>query len=126
MTDIIKNLNNKRKTGKEYEDLAVNYLKSKGFFIIEKNYQVRQAEIDIIARDKETIVFVEVKYRSSSTSGHPLEAVNANKQKRICKAALFYMNHNKVSPDNTSIRFDVIGILGNEITHVENAFDFIN
>ena len=93
--------------------------------IIEKNFQVRQAEIDIIARDGSTIVFIEVKYRSSAGSGHPLEAVTISKQRKICKAALFYMNKNKISPDNTSIRFDVIGILGNDITHIENAFDYV-
>ncbi len=118
-------MDNKRQTGKAYEELAVAYLRDKGYFIIEKNFQVRQAEIDIVARDGNTIVFVEVKYRSSSGSGHPLEAVTPAKQRRICKAALFYMNLKKISPDNTSIRFDVIGILNKEITHIENAFDFV-
>ncbi|MBO5387921.1 MAG: YraN family protein [Lachnospiraceae bacterium] len=116
---------NKRKTGTDYEELAVNYLEKKKYFIIERNFQVRQAEIDIIARDDNTIVFIEVKYRTTRGSGHPLEAVTIQKQKRICHAALFYMNRNKISPENTSIRFDVIGILGDEITHIENAFDFI-
>ncbi len=122
---ISDNIQNKRKTGNEYEDYAIKYLENKGYFIIERNFHVRQAEIDIIARDKATIVFVEVKYRAGSSSGHPLEAVTIAKQKKISKAALFYMNKNKISPDNTSIRFDVIGILGDELTHVENAFDFI-
>ncbi len=119
------NMENKRKTGSNYEERAVKYLQEKGYFIIERNFQVRQAEIDIIARDGSTIVFVEVKYRSASSSGHPLEAVTYSKQKKICKAALFYMNKSKISVDNTSIRFDVIGILGDEIFHVENAFDFV-
>ena len=118
-------MNNKRQQGKDYEELAVKYLKDKGYFIIERNFQVRQAEIDIIARYESTIVFVEVKYRTNASSGHPLEAVTVSKQKKICKAALFYMNKNKISPDNTPIRFDVIGILGDEITHIENEFDYI-
>lgn len=118
-------MENKRQTGKNFEDKAIQYLQKKGYFIIERNFQVRQAEIDIIARDGNTIVFVEVKYRTASGSGHPLEAVTLSKQKRICKAALFYMNKNKISTDNTSIRFDVIGILGDEIVHVENAFDYL-
>ncbi len=120
-----KNIFNKRKTGDSFEELAVKYLIKKGYFIIERNFQVRQAEIDIIARDNNTIVFVEVKYRRGSGSGHPLEAVTLQKQRKICKAALFYMNRNKISPDNTCIRFDVIGILGEEITHIENAFDYV-
>ncbi len=118
-------MDNKRETGKVYEDKAVKFLCDKGYFIIERNFQVRQAELDIIAREKGTIVFVEVKFRSGSGSGHPLEAISYSKQRKICKAALFYMNKNKISPDNTSIRFDVIGILGNEISHIENAFDFV-
>ena len=81
--------------------------------------------LDLIAKKDGYLVFVEVKYRSTAGSGHPLEAVSISKQKKICKAALFYMNLNKISPDNTSIRFDVIGILGDEITHIENAFDYI-
>lgn len=118
-------MTNKRQTGKEYEEIAIKYLREKGYFIIEKNFQVKQAEIDIIARDGDTIVFVEVKYRAGSGSGNPLEAVTLSKQRKISKAALFYMNYNKISPDNTSIRFDVIGILGDELTHLENAFDFV-
>ena len=99
-------------------------MKSKGYFIIYKNYRVRQGEIDIIARDGGTIVFVEVKYRKNECSGHPLEAVNAHKIKQISKTALFYMHQNNISVDNISIRFDVIGILGEKIYHIENAFDF--
>ncbi|MBO5426746.1 MAG: YraN family protein [Lachnospiraceae bacterium] len=116
---------NNRVTGQDKENIAVNYLKNKGYFIIQTNFRVRQGEIDIVARDGSTIVFVEVKYRSTSRSGNPLEAVNKTKQRKISKAALFYLNKNKISPDNTPIRFDVIGILGEQITHIENAFDYV-
>ncbi len=115
---------NNRVTGEEKEQLAIDFLRKKGYFIIESNFRVRQAEIDIIARDGSTIVFVEVKYRSSTTQGHPLEAVDCRKQQKISRAALSYLSRNKISLDNTSIRFDVIGILGKEITHIENAFYF--
>ena len=116
---------NKRREGQQKELVATEYLKNKGYFIIQTNFRVRQGEIDIIARDGETIVFVEVKYRKDLSSGNPLEAVNYAKQRKICRTALFYMNLNKISPDNTPIRFDVIGILGEEITHIVNAFDFV-
>ncbi len=116
---------NKRTTGADKEALAAKYLQGKGYFIIQTNYRVRQAEIDIVARDGATIVFVEVKYRSSLVNGNPLEAVDYRKQRQISKAALFYMTESKISTDNTSIRFDVIGILGDEITHIENAFEFV-
>ena len=117
-------MDNKRLTGGEKEQIAVDYLRQKGYFIIETNFRIRQAEIDIVARDNATIVFVEVKYRSTDKSGHPLEAVDYRKQQRISRAALSYISKNKISLDNTSIRFDVIGILGKKITHVENAFCF--
>lgn len=118
-------MENKRLLGQKQEELAASYLRKKGYYIIETNYRVPQAEIDIVARDQSTIVFVEVKYRKDTKSGHPFEAVTVPKQKKICKAALFYLNQKKIAIENTSIRFDVIGITGDEIEHLENAFDFI-
>lgn len=117
-------MKNTRNIGAEYEERAAAYLREQGYFIIECNYRVRQAEIDIVARDGSTIVFVEVKYRANLHEGHPLEAVDITKQRKISHAALFYMNQHKISVDNTRIRFDVIGILGDEIVHVRNAFDY--
>jgi putative endonuclease len=116
---------NTRQVGSDEEELAADYLRGKGYFIIQKNYRVRQGEIDIIARDGQTIVFVEVKYRKNAGAGHPLEAVTFSKQKQICKTALFYLNQNKINPEVTPVRFDVIGILGTEITHIENAFSYV-
>lgn len=116
---------NKRQVGTEKENLAAEYLKKKGYFIIEKNYRVRQGEIDLIARDGMCIVFVEVKYRADDRSGDALEAVTGAKIRQISKMALFYLNQKKISIDNTPIRFDVIGINGDTITHIENAFDFV-
>ena len=116
---------NKRQVGTEKENLAAEYLKKKGYFIIEKNYRVRQGEIDLIARDSMCIVFIEVKYRANGRSGDALEAVTRAKIRQISKTALFYLNQKKISIENTPIRFDVIGINGDSITHVENAFDFV-
>lgn len=116
---------NKRRVGAEKETLAVEYLEKKGYFIIEKNYRVRQGEIDLIARDGTCIVFVEVKYRADGRSGDALEAVTCAKIRQISKTALFYLNQEKISIDNTPIRFDVIGINGDTVTHIENAFDFV-
>ena len=116
---------NKRRVGAEKETLAVEYLEKKGYFIIEKNYRVRQGEIDLIARDGTCIVFVEVKYRADDRSGDALEAVTRAKIRQISKMALFYLNQEKISIDNTPIRFDVIGINGDTVTHIENAFDFV-
>ena len=118
--------NDKRNLGKEKETIAASYLQEKGYKILELNYQIRQAEIDIVAYDKETLVFIEVKYRKNNSAGNPLEAITLNKQRRICKAALFYMNQHRIDPYTSSIRFDAVGILGDEIYHLENAFPYIN
>ena len=116
---------NSREIGAQKEDLAAEYLREKGYFIIEKNYRVRQGEIDLVARDGDCIVFVEVKYRRDEACGNPLEAVTSKKQRQICKTAYYYMNQKKISTDNTAIRFDVVGITGKKIEHIMNAFDFI-
>lgn len=116
---------NKRAKGSRNEILASEYLKRKGYRILCMNYRVRQGEIDIVAKDGEAIVFVEVKYRKNISAGHPLEAVNEAKQRQISKTALFYMNQQKLNPDLIEMRFDVVGILEDEILHIVNAFPFI-
>ena len=113
---------NKRAVGTEYEKRAGAHLKKAGYEIIACNFRCRLGEIDIIAKDGEYLVFVEVKYRRDSTEGHPLEAVTAAKQRKIRQAALCFLMERNLSPDLTEIRFDVIGILDEELTHVLGAF----
>lgn len=115
---------NKRKLGTAYEKLAAEYLLSKGYAIIERNYRNPFGEIDILAKKNNTWVFCEVKFRSSGSCGSPLEAVSYRKQKRISKAALyFYARHGY--EESIPCRFDVIAIDGGgSIEHMENAFDF--
>ena len=115
---------NKRKIGADKEKLAAEYLEAMGLKVICRNYRTRYEEIDIIAKDEETYVFVEVKYRKSDRYGNPLEAVNANKIKRISMGAVSYLNNHKLPLDNTSVRFDVIGICKDDITYVKNAFGY--
>lgn len=117
-------MENSRNTGTKYELVAAEYLKAEGYDVLEMNYRIRQAELDIIAKDGGCYVFVEVKYRVDDRLGHPLSAVGAAKQKKICKAALFYMNSKKISIYDTAVRFDVIGILGDDVMHIKNAFDY--
>lgn len=113
---------NKRQIGTEYEAVAAAYLEHKGYVILEKNYRTRRGEIDLIAKDRDTIVFVEVKYRATRRCGSPLEAVDARKQKRIVMTALYYCASKQYSL-NRPYRFDVIGIVGDgTIEHIENAF----
>ncbi len=114
---------NRRKTGVIAEEIAVKYLTSHNYEIIEKNFSTRWGEIDIIAYDKtnDTLVFVEVKYRSNLSYGLPQEAVNYIKQQRIIKSAMIYLKTTKRNFSN--YRFDVLAIMPpNNIEHIKNAF----
>ena len=102
------------------ETLAKQYLIEKCYKILETNYETKIGEIDIIAKDKNTIVFVEVKARNSLIFGLPREAVTEQKQYKIQRVAQFYLM--KTKNFDKPIRFDVIEILGDMITHIENAF----
>lgn len=114
---------NLRKLGQEYEKTAGQYLIKKGYRIVEYNYRTRYSEIDIIAKDGDIYVFCEVKYRKKNSMSSPFSAVHIRKQERISKAALHYLMVHHLS--DVPCRFDVIGIEGETITHMENAFDYI-
>jgi putative endonuclease len=117
-------LNRQQKFGKRSERLAAEYLKRKGYRIIETNYRSKVGEIDIIAKEKATIVFVEVKARSSNRFGSPKGAVTPAKQRKISMAALDYLKQS--SQTDARARFDVVSIdtaSGNtDIEVVKNAF----
>lgn len=115
---------NKRAVGTAYERQAGNYLEEQGYRILEYNFRCRSGEIDIIARDGEYLVFVEVKYRRSVKSGSPLEAVDYKKQRIISRAASYYcLTHGY--GETTPCRFDVAAILGEEISVIKNAFEYV-
>ncbi len=106
--------------GKEKEEMAAKYLKKQGYKIIERNFTKRTGEIDIIAKKGHTIVFVEVRSLKEGEID-PSETVNRKKQERILKTArLFLMEHPEF--ENYDIQFDFVGIVGNKINHIENAF----
>lgn len=107
--------------GVQGEEAAARYLTKKGHKILARNFRTAGGELDIVSRLKKMLVFTEVKQRSYKAFGGPLAAVNKTKQHRIAKAAAaFIKSHKEVAYDE--IRFDVICILGGEITHLENAF----
>lgn len=112
---------NKRQTGAAYELKAEEYLLGNGYKILERNFRNRSGEIDLIAKKDGVIRFVEVKYRTTSDFGSPLEAVDARKQNQIRKVAMYYLMKNKLS-EWTPCQFDVIAFEGEEMTHIENAF----
>lgn len=98
----------KQKTGRVGEDLATEFLKNSGYEIVERNFACRQGEIDIIARDKCELVFVEVKTRSNVQYGNPAEAVTNIKQKHIEKSAEYYLYKNNL--ENEFVRIDVVEV----------------
>lgn len=117
-------MENRRKTGSSYERLAAEYLEAQGYEILQMNYRCRIGEIDIVARDASYLVFVEVKYRSDQSCGLPQEAVGPRKQQIISKVADYYrLTHG--CTEATPCRFDVVGICGENVQLIRNAFDYI-
>lgn len=103
------------------EALAAKYLESKDYEIIKKNYKNDYGEIDIIAAHNGYLVFVEVKTRSTLEFGFPSEAVDAHKRRKISQVASVYIRSKKLY--DLPVRFDVIEICGEEINHIEDAFE---
>ena len=115
----------KRELGEKGEELALRFLKKKGYRLIEKNYVCKMGEMDIIAKEKDTLVFIEVKTRTSTEFGPPQLAVNSRKQRQLSKVALNYLNEKQLK--DVKARFDVVAILlrqkGEEIELIRDAFD---
>jgi putative endonuclease len=116
---------NKRKRGSLGEEIACDYLIKNGMTVIEKNYRYGHGEIDIICKDNDTVVFVEVKYRRSLKYGEPEFAITKNKQRQIRKIAEAYLYEKKIT--DQPCRIDVITIVheaGKEpaLTHYRDAF----
>ena len=108
------------KLGVSGEVQAKEYLIKNKYKILECNYTTKLGEIDIIAKYKDIIVFVEVKARNTEKFGLPRESVNTFKQTKIKQVATQYLLSHKLL--NASVRFDVIDILRGKLTHITNAF----
>lgn len=109
-----------RRKGFAGEEKAVDYLIDLGYTILEQNWCSRMGELDIIALDREFLVFIEVKSRGDMAYGLPQQAVNGYKQRQIIKAALGYIKSKGIM--DKDIRFDVVSINGGDIELIENAF----
>lgn len=113
--------------GEKSESVAVDFLKKQGYRIIELNYRTKLGEIDIIAKQEKTLVFIEVKARKSSRFGRPELAVTPKKQRKISMVALYYLKSTKQS--NAKARFDVVAINSAKakespnIKIIKNAFE---
>ena len=119
-----------REQGQYTESLACQYLENKGFNLIEKNFNCKVGEIDLVMQDNDTLVFVEVRYRKSNDFGSGAESITASKQSKLIKTASLYLQrHAKLN--QSPVRFDVVSITGfietedlNKIHFdwIENAF----
>lgn len=104
------------------EDMAAAYLETAGYRIVARNWRFHRNEIDIIAMEDDTLVFVEVKKRQDSAHGYGCEAVDHAKQQRIRRVAEAYLACTKRSQADTKCRFDVVSIDDDKILLFQNAF----
>ncbi len=115
------------RTGKAGEEIAIHHLQKLGYQIVERNYRCPLGEIDIVATDKDTIVFVEVKCRKTEAFGDPELAVGKAKQKKISLVSLYYMEQRHHPPGNA--RFDVVAIKilpdRTEVRLIQDAFGLV-
>ena len=112
----------KRKTfGTDGEFDTGDYLKTHGYEILAMNYRRPTGEIDLVARQGRTVVFVEVKRRTTRRYGAPAEAVTPAKRVRIVRTAALYLQENRL--DDVPVRFDIIEITPGYLNHIEAAFD---
>ena len=113
--------------GKKGEDIAAAFLEKKGYNILFRNYKCSFGEIDIIAKHKKTLSFIEVKTRSTKKYGLPQEAVTPAKQAKISRVALEFVQRYKM--ENRAARFDVVSVQylydGYAVDLIENAFELI-
>jgi putative endonuclease len=105
------------------ETIAMEHLKEQGYRILERNYRTPLGEADLVVKDGDAVVFVEVKTRATLEFGRPFEAVTPQKQERLRRIALYYMKHHGI---DGPVRFDVISIVidhkRRDIEHIKAAF----
>ncbi|MEO0082055.1 MAG: YraN family protein [candidate division WOR-3 bacterium] len=115
---------NRSRLGAAGEQIAEQYLKSRGWRVLERNYRTKLGEIDLVCREKGTIVFVEVKTRTSSLYGEGTEAVNYSKQRKLYRLAQEYLGSHRL--ESADVRFDVLSIMfvsgQPTIKHIPGAF----
>ncbi len=118
----MKILSTNKAKGNFGENLASKYLIKNNYLIIERNFRNKIGEVDIIANKEDTIVFIEVKARSSLRYGYPYEAVNKRKQQKLKMLAVSYVKMRNL--EEKQIRFDIIEVYlrNSSINHIQNAF----
>lgn len=107
--------------GRYGEDRAADYLTRRGFRVRARNHFCRVGEVDLIAERDELLCFVEVRARKSAAFASPEATVSRSKQRKVVLAAMDYVRRHELR--DRAIRFDVIAVTGDEVLHIENAFD---
>ena len=110
----------RQELGKTGEDLAAAELERRGYAVLARRYRTRHGEIDIVARDEDTLVFVEVKVKATAECGTAAEAVTRHKQRRVASMAAEYLA--RTSCSDVACRFDVVAIDGEVLTLIRDAF----
>jgi len=106
--------------GADGEERATAWYRARGYAVLARNWRCRDGELDLVVGQGRTVVFVEVKTRRTARFGHPLEAVTADKQARLRRLALTYLR--ETGTHAGSLRFDVVGILGEDLEVLTGAF----
>lgn len=114
---------NKKQVGQAIEQQACNLLSAKGLSLITKNYRCPFGEIDLIMRDGNELVFVEVRLRTNTDYGSAVESINYTKQQKLLKSATHYLQKNRLI-DQIDCRFDVIGFSNSNIEWIKDAFSY--
>ncbi|MBF7981682.1 MULTISPECIES: YraN family protein [Rahnella] len=120
---MIKFLSKTRSCGAEYEAYARRYLERAGLTFVAANVACRAGEIDLIMRDQQTWVFVEVRYRRNANFGGAAASVTRQKQQRLLRAASFWLASHNASFDTSPCRFDVLAITGSQLEWLPDAFN---
>lgn len=113
----------KKNLGRKGEDISIDFLQREGYQILRRNYRYGHKEIDVVARDGDTVVFVEVKTARSKKFGEPFEKVDAAKQRKLIEVAKAFIQENEIK--GCDFRFDVISVDlkgDKKIEHIKNAF----
>src|SRR4051812_36671480 len=109
-----------RALGAQAESRVAEFLRQKGYRVVDRNWTCRGGEIDLVCEHGDTLVFVEVRARTDDAHGTPLESVVDGKRRRLVRAAEIYLHQKKLW--DRACRFDVVAISGDAIEHVEDAF----
>ena len=115
----------KKTIGQHWEKVAIDYLQAKGLKLIKSNFNTKYGELDLIMKDNQYLVFVEVKFRNNSRFGGAVSAVTTSKQKKILKTAQVYLQQQGLNAYNTPCRFDIVAIDGSKpikINWLRDAF----